>query len=104
LGTHDGHVRLIDTATNQLIVDGTLLTHAGGFYGNSYWTTTGNSYVSGVFFSMGSISYITGLPAGNYRLETSTPGLTGYGSGNSPYYEIHDWSSWDAMDYYITVL
>ena len=100
-GTTDGQVSLVDTATNQVVADGGMLAYSPGFYSNGYWGY-GNSYVSGVSFTIGSTSYITGLPAGNYRLEVSSSGCTGWSSGSNPYY-LTDWSSWDTMDYTVTV-
>ena len=101
-GTTDGNVELINTDTNQVVAAGTMMTYSGGYYSNQYWGY-GSAYVAGVSFTIGSYSYITGLPSGNYRLTVSSPGCSGWGSGSGSYYYISDWSSWDSMDYSIYV-
>lgn len=101
-GTSDSNVQLIDTDTGQVVASGGMLTYSGGNYTNQYWGY-GDAYLPGVSFTIGTYSYITGLPTGNYRLSVSTPGCTGWGSGSGPYYYISDWSSWDTMDYTIYI-
>jgi hypothetical protein len=101
-GTSDSNVQLIDTDTGQVVASGGMMTYSGGNYTNQYWGY-GEAYLPGVSFTIGTYSYITGLPTGNYRLSVSTPGCTGWGSGSGMYYYISDWSSWDVMDYTIYI-
>ncbi|HVW20736.1 MAG TPA: hypothetical protein VHC86_05930 [Opitutaceae bacterium] len=86
-GAVDSNVTLVDTDTSQTAATIFLLCGGGG------WSTTYTGSAStetGVSASVGSTTYITGLPAGNYSLTTAEDGCsTDYANSS----EIVDWSS-----------
>ncbi len=70
-GNEDADIQLVNTDTSATVATFTLLNDADGNYTSSY---SGGGYwsASGISLSLGGSSTISGLPAGNYELTTSS--------------------------------
>lgn len=101
-GTTDSSIRVIDTNTNQVVADASLLTAYPGSYSSNYY---GYSYstIPGVTFDVAGTSVIAGLPAGNYKLEVESAGCTGSSASYGYFFILQDWSYAETMDYTVSI-
>lgn len=92
----DGSLEIIDENTNQVVASVQILYNGWWFPYTPFYGSYGHSSVSGVNVevSYGGVATITGLPEGNYRLQTHTyvASYNQYTSGNYTYEEIPE--SW----------
>jgi len=105
-GDTDGDVTLVNTDTDTTEASFSLLSDDGGVYTDQY--TGYGSGGSGVSLSLSGYSTISGLPAGDYELTTSSEGYYSFDEGmdgDSGYIsDYEDYNNEGQMNYTINIM